>query len=266
MTTPGDRVFNGADLRATLFNPAGDKLIVTFRHRTSQDGAFSTPKPVRRFVDRKYAHLHLQSRLNDWYINAETEAFERRLQEISKPFGRVVATGFSMGGYAVMRFSRALGVKHAILISPQFSIAPSVVPFDKRYRDNAAGFDPVLGDVASRARRRMTGVILVDPFRKLDMRNTKLIGRAFPRLSVCRLAGGGHPATGVLAETTGFGPVQAKLLSGRIDPSEILALHRAKRHGSAAYWMHLAKAAEKSGRADLAVLAQGRAATLEAHD
>ncbi|WP_146344136.1 hypothetical protein [Falsiphaeobacter marinintestinus] len=40
MTVTGDRVFDGADLRATLFDPSGDKLI-------AQDRAFSTPSRAR---------------------------------------------------------------------------------------------------------------------------------------------------------------------------------------------------------------------------
>ncbi|MCW8843583.1 MAG: alpha/beta hydrolase, partial [Rhodobacteraceae bacterium] len=218
MMPEGRILFDGGSLRATLFNADAPKLIVTFRQRITPDGAFSESRPVQRFVKKNYAHLHLQSRLNDWYINDETEDFEAQLREIAAPYRRVVGTGFSMGGYGVLRFSKALGIQHALLISPQYSIAPEVVPKDRRYRDSAEGFDVRLGDVARRAKRGMRGVILADPFRPLDIYNAGLIRSVFPKLALCRLGCGGHPATRVLGESGGFGRVQALLLSGLVNP------------------------------------------------
>ncbi|WP_243612507.1 alpha/beta hydrolase [Shimia aestuarii] len=264
MTAEGRILFDGERLRACLFNAEAPKLIVTFRQRVTPDGAFSESRPVQRFVKKNYAHLHLQARCNDWYINQETDAFEARLREIVAPYRRVVGTGFSMGGYGVLRFSKALGLQHAILISPQFSIAPEVVPRDRRYRDSAVGFDAALGDVARRAKRGMKGVILADPFRPLDIYNAGLIQEAFPKLALCRLGCGGHPATRVLGESGGFGRVQGLLLRGQVDPSEIIGLHRAGRRESATYWRHLAETAEARGRAALAQAARGQQAAREA--
>jgi hypothetical protein len=266
MTEAGRLLFDGDRLRACLFNAGAPKLIVTFRQRVTPDGTFDESRPVQRFVKRNYAHLHLQSRLNDWYVNDETEAFEACLQDIAAPYRRVVGTGFSMGGYGVLRFSRALRIQHAILISPQYSIAPEVVPRDRRYRDSADGFDPVLGDVAGRARRGMKGVILADPFRPLDLYNARLIQAAFPRLALCRLGCGGHLATRVLGESGGFGRVQGLLLSGHVCAGEICAMHRAGRRGSVTYWRHLAENAQARGRPRIAAAARAQQALIAAAD
>ncbi|MCW9044093.1 MAG: alpha/beta hydrolase [Pseudopelagicola sp.] len=264
MMPEGRILFDGGSLRATLFNADAPKLIVTFRQRITPDGAFSESRPVQRFVKKNYAHLHLQSRLNDWYINDETEDFEAQLREIAAPYRRVVGTGFSMGGYGVLRFSKALGIQHALLISPQYSIAPEVVPKDRRYRDSAEGFDVRLGDVARRAKRGMRGVILADPFRPLDIYNAGLIRSVFPKLALCRLGCGGHPATRVLGESGGFGRVQALLLSGQVNPRDIIEMHRVGRRGSGTYWRHLAENAEARGRPEIAVAARGQQALIEA--
>ncbi|GAA6163268.1 alpha/beta hydrolase [Pelagimonas sp. KU-00592-HH] len=258
MKAEGRILFDGDRLRATLFNADAKKLIVTFRQRVAEDGVFSESTPVQRFVKRGYAHLHLQARVNDWYVNDETEAFEARIAEIADPYRRVVATGFSMGGFGALRFSKALGVQHCILISPQFSIAPKVVPKDRRYRDSADDFDPVLGDVASRARRGMRGVVLADPFRPLDIYNAQMILKAFPKLRLCRLGCGGHPATRVLGESGGFSRVQGLLLSGQVDPEDIVAMHRAGRRESPTYWRHLSENAEKRGHAALSAFAAAK--------
>ncbi len=264
MTGAGRLLFDGGRLRACLFNAEAPKLIVTFRQRVTPDGSFGESRPVQRFVKENYAHLHLQSRVNDWYINEETEAFEACLQEIAAPYRRVVGTGFSMGGYGVLRFSKALGIQHTILISPQYSIAPAVVPRDRRYRDSAGGFDPGLGDVARRAKRGMKGVILADPFRPLDIYNARLIQKAFPKLALCRLGCGGHPATRVLGESGGFGRVQGLLLSGHVDAGEINAMHRAGRRESVTYWRHLAETAGARGRPEVAAAARAQQALIEA--
>jgi S-formylglutathione hydrolase FrmB len=55
--------------------------------------------------------------------------------------------GFSMGGYGAFRFARATNATYVTAISPQFSIHPDVVPFDKRYGADAAGFERDLSDL-----------------------------------------------------------------------------------------------------------------------
>lgn len=258
MTISERLIFEGPHLRATIFNEEAPKLLVTFRQRIAEPGQFDEAKPVRSFLRKNYAHLHLQSRLNDWYVNADTEAFEAALAPVASEYRRVVATGFSMGGYGVLRFSGALGIQHALLVSPQFSISPEVVPWDRRYRRDAGGFDPALGDVAARAKRGMKGVILADPFRPMDIRHARLIQEAFPKIHLCRLGCGGHPATRVLGETGGFSRVQNLLRSGQIDPREITDMHRAARRDSATYWRHLSENAEKHGHKVLAETAMAR--------
>ncbi|MEQ9695066.1 alpha/beta hydrolase [Shimia sp. SDUM112013] len=262
MKAEGDIVFGGDRLRATLFNADAPKLIVTFRQRVSPDGAFDTARPVRRFVKRNYAHLHLQSRFNDWYINSETADFEAHLGALVRPYRRIVGTGFSMGGYGILRFAEVLGLQHALLVSPQISIAPEVVPWDRRYRDCADGFDAAMGDVASRAKRGLKGVILMDPFRPLDHRHADLIQTSFPNLVICRLGCGGHPATRVLGEAGGFGRVQSQLLSGQVDVEEIRQKHRKSRRKSPTYWRHLGENAARREHMTLARIAFTRHAEL----
>jgi hypothetical protein len=260
MTQAGRIIFDGDRLRATLFEGDGTagRLIVTFRQRVAQDGAFDEARPVGRFVSAGYAHLHLQSRLNDWYINAETAAFENVIGACASAYTRVVATGFSMGGYAVLRFSRVLGVQHALLISPQYSIDPEVVPWDRRFRKHAKGFDSRLGDLGSRADAGLRGVVLYDPFRPLDRRNADLIAGCFPGLDLCRLGLGGHPASNIIRESGGFGRAQKQLMEGAVDVGAVRRLHREGRRKAPRYWRHLAEEAEKRGHLALAGNARAR--------
>lgn len=256
-----DRVFDGGLIRAELFNPDGAQLFVSFRQRLGEPGSFDTPRPVRSFTSQGMAHLHLQARWNDWYINGETEALETALRALTARFDRVVAMGFSMGGYAALRFAAALRLDQLIAVSPQYSIARDHVPFDRRYRDCAGGFVPDLGDLAPRG-TPVGGVILADPFRPLDLRNAELICAAFPGLRIARLAGGGHPASRVIREGGRFAKLQAQLTKPRVPLRRITMIHRNSRRDSPRYWRHLAAQARKSGRLALAERAEARGAAL----
>ena len=252
-------VLHGDLLRADLFNPDARQLFVTFRQRLAQPGAFDTPQPVKSFVRAGYAHLHLQSRWNDWYINAETPALDAALREASAPYDRVVGMGFSMGGYAALRFSAALRLEQLIAVSPQFSLSPRVLPQDTRYRDCAAGYDDALGDLAAHGRADLAGALLFDPFKRMDLLNARRIQSAFPRVELCRLAGSGHPASRVLREAGRFAALQRQLLQGAVEAREIRALHRASRRDSPLYWTQLAEIAARHGRGALARRARAQA-------
>ncbi|MFW8635279.1 alpha/beta hydrolase [Cribrihabitans pelagius] len=259
-------MFDGDRLRGSLFNPGQRRLFVSFRQRTREAGQFSDAAPVKAFAGAGYTHLHLQARLNDWYINEETAALEAALTEVTSGFAEAAAMGFSMGGYAALRFARALNLTRLIAVSPQFSIAPEHVPFDRRYRKYAGGFDPEQGALQGRGHPVM-GAVLADPFRPADMVNAEMIQLVFPGLGIARLCAGGHPATQVLREGRRFPALQRLLRTPGPIPEQAVALHRRARRASPQYWRQLAEQACKSGRIRLAAeagnrhtqLAQGKA-------
>ncbi|MFD3191230.1 alpha/beta hydrolase [Sedimentitalea sp. HM32M-2] len=266
MSRAARRVFDGDRLRATLFNPGGTRLLVTFRQRVSDAGRFSDPAPVQGFVNRGYAHLHLQSRWNDWFINAETPALEQALSRLADRHEVVQAMGFSMGAYAALRFARNLNLRDVVLVSPQVSIHPDVVPWDGRYAACAAGFDRQMGDLGCRAVPGLRGILAYDPFRAPDRRNARAIGRLFPGLQLCALSGGGHPATQVLRLGGAFGKLQLRLREDRLERRWVVQEHRRLRSESAVYWARLAKFAGGRGREALAETAARIALVLRAAD
>jgi pimeloyl-ACP methyl ester carboxylesterase len=253
------RLFDGESLRAELFNGSAQRLFVSFRQRVGDPGSFSDATPVRNFTGHGFAHLYLQSKRNDWYINSETEALESVLGAHCTRYSDAVAMGFSMGGYAALRFARVLGLSNVVLVSPQVSIHPKVVPWDRRYRDCAGGFDRTLGDLAIHGAVGLRGLMLFDPFRPKDWRNSDAISDLFPGIQPCRLAGGGHPATQILRAADGFKVLQSGLRDGELVRRDILDLHREARAGEATYWRRLAKVAERHNKPILAKEASARA-------
>lgn len=245
------RIFDGDHLRASLFNPDSDRLFVTFRQRVGVAGQFEDRGPVRNMTRQGYAHLHIQPRHNDWYINRETKPLSRCLKQLTKCYADVAAMGFSMGGYGALRFSGALHLRRLIAVSPQFTIAPGVVPHDRRRRE-AAGFDAALGDLVRYGNHGVQGLVLFDPFRKMDLNHALYIQAVFADLQLCRLSCGGHPATQVIREGGSFWDLQSLLHVGVPTAEQALTMHRSRRRHSVSYWHKLARVARQRGRGGLA--------------
>ncbi len=166
--------------------------------------------------------------------------------------------GFSMGGYAALRFAKALRIRDVLLISPQVSIHPDVVPWDRRYRADAGSFDRTRGDLGLHGHKSTRGLAIYDPFRPKDRRNAQAIQSLFPQILPCGFAGGGHPATQVLRLTAGLGALQTGFRKGTLSRKRAVALHRASRAESPLYWRRLAKAALAHNKNELAQFAQAR--------
>lgn len=252
---PAQHLFDGDRLRASLFAQGGESaLYVTFSHRVNEPGAFAPARPVQRALAAGFAHLFIQTRLNDWFINPETAALEAALARLAPGIARRLGIGFSMGGFAALRFAAVLQLDRVTVISPQVSIDPARVPWDLRYRAEAAGFDPVAGDLAGHPAPGLGGAILADPARPLDLAHGRIIAGLFPGLALCRLAFGGHPAAQVLNGVAGVGRLHGLILSGRDSPARVLALHRGARRDSDLYRGRLeaalaARAAARQNRA-----------------
>lgn len=134
-----ETLFEGAFLRARLTRPSGggSVLYVTFGHRQDEPGRFPDVPPVRKALALGLAHLHLQSRWNDWYLNPETTALETVLRSLRAGFSEARAVGYSMGGYAALRLAAALDLTQALVVSPQFSLDRRVIPGDLRFPNPA---------------------------------------------------------------------------------------------------------------------------------
>lgn len=235
MSDTGDLVFSGDHLRATLFGGDADNLLVTFSFRETGRTDFNTPAHSSTAKKRGFAQLCIATRRNDWFINPDTYALDGVLKALSPHYSAVHMMGFSMGGYGAFRFARAARANFALAVSPQYSIHPDVVPFDGRYRHDAAGFDAIAGDLVTFAKPGLQGVIVVDPFRDLDLVNAQMITEVFPRIKLARLGFGGHPATALLRRQRKSGVVQHAALAYPPDPALIIAEHRAARHGDSQY-------------------------------
>ncbi len=229
MHDSGDLVFSGEHLKATLFEGDAENLLVTFSYREKGRSDFNPAQQSTSDKARGFAQLCIATRKNDWFINPDTYGLEAMLKTLGPHYKNVHMMGFSMGGYGAFRFARSARANYVLAVSPQFSIHPDVVPFDRRFRSDAAGFDAALGNLATFARPGLQGVIVTDPFRRLDLMNAQMIMEVFPRIQLARLGFGGHPATTLLRRRNKSGIVQRMALANPPRAEPIIAEHREAR-------------------------------------
>ena len=179
----------------------------------------------------------------------------RPLSRRLAPYDRVQALGYSMGGYGALRFAGVLATDSLVVVSPQATLDPRTVPWETRYRAEAAGFDVAMGALAARGVQGLTGVIVADPFKPLDMAHADLILREFPGLELARMPFGGHPATKVLRQAGKAWVVQREAMAGAPSAMEITRMHRRHRRAAPAYWDALAA---RAGRRRPALSAKAR--------
>lgn len=175
--------------------------------------------------------IHVLSRDNHWYQYPETLAALAPVQALTARYPRVVAYGSSMGAYAALRLAGTVGADTVLALSPQFSIAPRRVPWERRWSFHSQHFQDIWESSLPLPAPHPAYVVF-DPL-DLDRRHVARFAAAMPIIPV-PLPGCGHPVTGVLAE---MGLLRAALLdvcAGTFDPAVLIA-HAAARHGRSAH-------------------------------
>lgn len=267
MSPPFEPVFSGRSLRAALHPGTSRRnlLVITFDFRRTTRKGFSDLAFSSSFARQGHAQLSISCRQNDWFINDETDALEKVLAPLAARFSEARALGYSMGGYGAFRFARALGLSGVIAVSPQSTIVPGAVRGDRRYAAEAQGFDPVLGNLQSRGRRDLPGLILVDPFNRLDLEHARRITRAFPQVQIVALPFTGHPASKGLGEAGRGWLLQREAVAEIQTGAAIRTAWREARRASARYWTNFAKTAQNR-HPEWSALASDRAAVCAARD
>lgn len=267
MSPPFEPVFSGEHLRAALHSGTSKRnlLVVTFDFRRRSRKGFSDLGFSSSFARQGHAQLSISCRENDWFINAETMALERALAPVVADFAEVRALGYSMGGYGAFRFARVLRLSGIIAISPQATIAPEAIPGDRRYAAEAKGFDPRLGDLMSRGRDDLPGLILVDPLNPYDIAHARRITQAFPKVRIIALPCAGHPASKILGESGRGWLLQREAVAPEQTGKAIRRAWRELRRDSARYWTNFARASRQR-HPDWTALAEEQAAICDAQD
>ncbi len=238
----GERLFDGERLRLTHYGRGNGRAVLTFDFHRKDRSGFGEAGPSRNLQRLGWDQISLRSARNDWFINSETDAMERALAAACTGFETVAAIGFSMGGYGALRFAKSAGASRVIAVSPQVSIHPEHVPWDRRYHKHAAEFEPSLGALGPHAESRLEGLVLFDPFEPFDRHHVRQITDLYPRLTPLALPFGGHPASGIL-RAAGRTGLLMQMLTRDSGPEvrDLRKAYREIRRGEPTYLLALAR-------------------------
>ncbi len=178
--------------------------------------------------------IHVISRDNDWYQYPETVDAMAVVHAATRRYGRVVTYGSSMGAYAAIRLAGLVGAHAVLALSPQYSIDPTVAPWDTRWVECSKRFHAVWERTLPLP-AVPEAYVAFDPT-DLDRRHIALFRAAF-RFQPLALPRAGHPVTGFLVDVGLLKHAILDVAHGRFDAAAFTALALARREQSAQFLM-----------------------------
>lgn len=230
-----EEFFRSPDLVARArVNHGSDHCVITFDSYTDIRDLGRPGFGESFFNERRIDAIHILSRDNNWYQHPEIEALTKQIAARTSSYRRVLAYGSSMGGYGSLRLGRVCGANVALALSPQYSIDPNVVPFERRWLADAARIAAFPFEKDSRAFLPAETYIAFDPFDS-DRRHVALYAEEGSIIPI-RAPFAGHPVTGFLAESGLLQPLVLDVLNGEADAKRFERLARLKRKDTSQYY------------------------------
>ncbi|MFK7942125.1 MAG: hypothetical protein AB8B85_04300 [Paracoccaceae bacterium] len=165
--------------------------------------------------------LSVKARAADWFLKPDLAAFfaSAEFARIAEGKTRIVLYGLSMGGFGALAYSTMIPGSVALAISPQSTLDPAKVPWEKRF-DYALGEDWTgpLGDLNTLSPAHAEAYIIYSPDNKFDGPHIARLDRFGP-LTLLPLAGNAHTPGGVLTEGGFLKSLIAAVAAGPIDAS-----------------------------------------------
>lgn len=239
-------LFQSDNLQVT-YVPSGkiERLVVTFASWSEEPVRERAGFAEKFLIRRHISAVHVTCAGNDWYQYPEMGEAMAAAARARQSFGRCTTYGLSMGGYAAIRFSGAVGAERAIAIAPQFAIDPTLPPFDSRWAKDAARIRFIHGDVWTGASAQ---VVAIYDNCSVDLRHIVLF-RRFVRLFEIPVPHSGHNPARFLVDLGLFQDMIGDLLMDRFDTQAFRLACREKRKISPEYFFHLSRAARHAPRA-----------------
>ena len=210
-----DDLFRCPDLLVRRVAPFGGTCcVVTFDsftdHRTLDRPGFGEQFLRINEIDA----FHVIPRENRWYDHLEMAAAMAAVHAATRGYDRVVTYGSSMGAYAAIRFAGLAGAHAILALSPQFSIHPGTVPWERRWAAQGMRYDPHW-ERELPAPAVDDACVVFDPT-GLDAWHVAKLARFFP-CQVIGMPNAGHPVTGCLAEIGLLQPLVLGICRGDLD-------------------------------------------------
>lgn len=227
-------IFDGAHLRLEYTGPeTPDRVLVAF---APFDYPFETDAGgwgTKSFTKRRIAHVCVFHRDEDWHQNAEFFQAMQACRAFFGPAPQLTSYGFSMGGYGALLGAQALDAARAIAISPQSSIDPNTVRFERRYVAQWAKMDSWHHDLRAHVDDKRDYVVLVDPLHMKDRKHEARLPKPAKYTRIL-LHGAGHAGIQALVEM-GRAEALFGFLRGDIAARDLRNAYRAGRRDGFRY-------------------------------
>lgn len=180
-----------------------------------------------------------------WFFAADTVPLIERVRPVLSRFGTIVPFGWSMGGYAALKYGRMLGAAVAVAFSPQISIAPGAVgSFDRRFQSHfhAGRHDSMTIRADDLCRRSF---VVYDPLDAVDRGHVRMLAALGPTVIAVPAPGGGRTGPMPLVEANLMADfLKAVQADGTASATaaHVRSLLRRARRLSPSYWRGLAEA------------------------
>lgn len=225
-----------------------EKLAVTFSAYGQTNVA--APGFAENFlIARGYDLLVVKCSLNNWYQDMSVATMKSVVEQLP-PYADIITYGSNMGGYGALYFAETVGARTCIVMSPQFSIAPSVVTFENRWPADSARVKTQHQPLERiLARSRATIYTIYDPH-TLDRYHAEMVQIAGRRVHSIAIPYVGHPAEVALDEM-GLLPDLFERLAAGNSPRAIASIIRKRRRfrtKSPSYLSALAQLCLRKGR------------------
>ncbi|WP_371345476.1 alpha/beta hydrolase [Ancylobacter sp. IITR112] len=193
-----------------------DVVFVTFEPHVLDKNPERQAFAEKFLRDNGFPAYHFFAADNFWFQYPEMEEVLARVRADIAPGTEVVAYAVSMGAYAAIRFAGRLGVTRILAFSPQYSIDPKKVPWDRRWDRLFDRPRQVLWEHLM-APRGVPVYLCYDPHNR-DRRHMRLYAREADVVPV-RVPYAGHGSITVMMQTGLLGKLVLDVGENRFDPA-----------------------------------------------
>jgi hypothetical protein len=154
--------------------------------------------------------------------------------------------GASMGAHGVLLSAARLGFQSGLMIAPQVSVSPDLVPFENRWDDDIAciGFTEPDGRVGLDAKCQYT--VIYDPRDELDQRHVSMLPLQ-GNIHLVPMPFGGHTLPEFLKETRTLSDLVVGLARGDFDAKAMRRKVRQNRRNSGHYFDMMSRTMMRRG-------------------
>lgn len=134
------RIFEGTDYLVYHFvpkEPSSETVLFTMNSWAKEPGFAHPPFAFALAQELDIEFVGVVPQNNCWWQKKEFSlALGATIDVLAEK--NVAAYGSSMGAYGIINFSNEIGIDRGLALVPQFSIDPALVPFENRWREEAA--------------------------------------------------------------------------------------------------------------------------------